>query len=158
MWFESYLLPLCYHPLREDMGESTSKIDDVALDSQLTPDALSLDILFDALANQRRRIALRCLGEFRTPMALADLADEIVTRERDSPLSDIPAEEVKQVYMSLYHTHIPKLTDANIVEYSQEQDSVEFSAERKQVEMFLDRVADTHSREILSKRRGGKYP
>lgn len=107
-------------------------------DSQPTLDALTLDKLCDALANQRRRDILQCLTEHQTPMALADLADEIATQEQETLLPDIPAEAVKRVYMSLYHTHIPKLANANIVEYSQDQDEVVLSAAYEHAEFFLE--------------------
>lgn len=35
--------------------------------------------LVDVLANRRRRYAVYCLHTFETPMALADVTDEIVT-------------------------------------------------------------------------------
>lgn len=120
------------------MGESTSETGDgTTSDSQPTSNAIFLNTLFEALANRRRRYVLQCLCEYQTPMALADLADEIATQEQDAPLPDIPAEDVKRVYMSLYHTHIPKLADANIVEYTQEQDLVALSTKSEHVEAFL---------------------
>lgn len=85
---------------------------------------ISLDDIFDILASQRRRYVLHCLQEYEKPMALADLADEIAVAEYGTDIVDIPAEEVKYVYTSLYHTHIPKLADAGVVEYSQERDTV----------------------------------
>lgn len=111
--------------------------DSQSLHSQPTSDAPALDVLFDVLADQRRRYTLECLREFRTPMALSDLADEVASREQERPVPDIPAEEVKQVYMSLYHVHIPKMADANIVEYTQEQDMVVLTPESEHVEPFI---------------------
>lgn len=58
-------------------------------------------------------------------MPLADLAEEVARMESDaSTIADIPAEDVKSVYMALYHTHVPKMADANVVTYDQETDSV----------------------------------
>lgn len=112
-----------------------------SLYSQPTPDAHTLDVLFDVLADQRRRYALECLLEFRTPIALADLASEVASRELETPVPDIPAEEVKRVYISLYHSHVPKMADANIVEYTQEQDTVALSTEREHIEPFVGLAA-----------------
>ncbi|WP_049927264.1 DUF7344 domain-containing protein [Halopiger goleimassiliensis] len=83
---------------------------------------------FELLAHHRRRHALQCLREHDTPMALADLADEVAVREYDAALPDIDAEDVTRVYLSLYHTHVPKLADADCVRYSQAQDSVTLRA------------------------------
>lgn len=125
------------------MGESTSETGDgTTSDSQPTSNAIFLNTLFEVLANRRRRYVLHCLREYQTPIALADLADEVATQEQETPLPDIPAEEVKRVYMSLYHTHIPKLVDANIVEYTQEQDLVALSTKSEHVEPFLERATE----------------
>jgi hypothetical protein len=82
-----------------------------------------LDVVFDVLANSRRRIALQCLCE-HTQMTLPDLAEEVSVREFGEPLQDIPPERVRDVYFSLYHTHVPKLSAADLVEYHQDQDIV----------------------------------
>lgn len=86
--------------------------------------AISLDTVFGVLADQRRRSLLRCLNEYENTMALADVADEIATREREKPITELSAEEVKTVYISLYHEHIPKMVDAGVVRYNQEKDMV----------------------------------
>lgn len=122
------------------MTDTPSKEGDApARDSRADPDALSLDALFDALADRRRRYVLHCLRESRTPMALADLADEVATREQEAPISEVPAEEVKRVYVSLYHAHVPKLADASIVEYSQQRDLVALSENSERIEPLLER-------------------
>ena len=84
----------------------------------------NINTIFQIFAHHRRRYALRGLRMHETPMALADLADEVAIRENEAPLTEISAEEVKRIYMSLYHTHIPKLADADLVRYDQECDSV----------------------------------
>ena len=109
-----------------------------SLHAQPTSDARALDVLFDVLADSRRRYALECLSESQTPMALADLADEVASRERERPVPDVPAEEVKQVYTSLCHVHIPKMADASIVEYTQERDMVVLTPESEHVEPFVE--------------------
>lgn len=74
---------------------------------------------------RRRRYVVSCLRSHVNPMALADVADEVAIRENGVPITDIPAEAVKRVYFSLYHTHVPALEDAGIVDYTQEGDLVE---------------------------------
>lgn len=82
-----------------------------------------LDAVFDVLANSRRRIALQCLSE-HSEITLPDLAEEVAVREFQNRIQDIPAEKVRDVYFSLYHTHIPKLSAVGFVEYHQDQDAV----------------------------------
>lgn len=50
-----------------------------------------INTIFGVFAHQRRRYALRELRRHETPMALADLADELAIREHEAPLTDIPA-------------------------------------------------------------------
>ncbi|WP_135534902.1 DUF7344 domain-containing protein [Halostella pelagica] len=96
------------------------------------------DRLFHLLADSRRRYALRCLCEHATQLTLADLADEVAVREREMPIGEIPAETVKRVYMALYHNHVPKLAEANVVEYDQETDTIALGDNTEQVEQYLD--------------------
>ena len=103
---------------------------------------LSTTTLFDVLANQRRRYALRSLKAYETPITLADLADDVAIREHERPITEIPAEEVKRVYTSLYHAHIPKLADEGILEYSQEQDMVALSEDVDQLESLLKAITE----------------
>lgn len=79
--------------------------------------------VFSVLANTRRRQALRYVRRHRS-LSLATLADGVAEREADLPLQKIDPEVVTQVYLSLYHTHIPELEAADIVAYEQERDWV----------------------------------
>lgn len=83
----------------------------------------TLDSVLRALADRRRRVALRCLLEHST-VALADLAELVVERETGEELAAIPAEQVCRVYFSLYHTHVPKLEAAELASYEQAEDVV----------------------------------
>ncbi|WP_227375915.1 DUF7344 domain-containing protein [Haladaptatus halobius] len=99
------------------------------------------DTLLDVLSYSRRRQILSRLDSGRTPMSLANLADEIVVHERDAPLAEIPARDVKQVYMSLYHSHVPRLEDADLVEYDQERDAVSLRERSPVVDRYEALVA-----------------
>lgn len=94
----------------------------MASHDQDTPD--SLDIVVEVLSDQRRRSTLACLKKYDTSLALADLAEEVAIREYDATITEIAAGDVKRVYMSLYHQHIPKMTALDVVQYDQESDVV----------------------------------
>jgi len=83
----------------------------------------SFDSIFQALASRRRRLTLRCLLEHRE-LTLPDLAELVAERESSENIAAIPADRVSRVYFSLYHTHLPKLEDADLVRYEQEGDYV----------------------------------
>lgn len=106
------------------------------MSQEMTPEAggdgeaVDAEVLFSILSSERRRYALSCLQRYRNPMALADLAEEVALLESDkATVAEIPAEDVKTVYMMLYHTHIPKLVDADVVDYDQATDSVRLTAD-----------------------------
>jgi DNA-binding transcriptional ArsR family regulator len=88
-----------------------------------TDPPISADTLLDLLANVRRRHAVATLVRHDS-LSLADLADEVAIAERDELLSNIDADDVLKVYLSLYHTHIPKLAATGLVEYDQRDDYV----------------------------------
>ena len=81
--------------------------------------------IYDCLSRSRRRYTLYRLHEAPKPVALADLAEDVADWEVDETGSEIDPETVKDVYMSLYHNHVSKLADADLVRYDQERDEVE---------------------------------
>lgn len=97
----------------------------------------SPDRVIRLLADERRRFALRCLLE-HDALPLADLADEVAVRERGEPIGEIPAEDVKNVYMSLYHSHVPKLVEADVVAYDQDTDAVVVDEHAALAGQYLD--------------------
>jgi hypothetical protein len=97
----------------------------------------SFEDLFDVLSHHRRRYVVECLIRYGSPMTLPDLADECVMMEHQRAVDSVPAETVKRMYMSLYHTHIPKLVDSDAVEYDQESDSVALCPNAGQLEAYL---------------------
>lgn len=103
--------------------------------------AREYDQLMDCLADRHRRYAVDCLREHRT-MTLADLADEVSVREYGQQLNEIPAETVKEIYLRLYHTHIPKLESAALVEYRQSADAVEAGEAIERAVPFLDLIEE----------------
>lgn len=105
---------------------------------RLDPTTVSADVLFDVLAEQRRRYVLHCLREHATSMTLSDVADEVAALEHETPVDDVPAEAVERIYLSLYHSHVPKLADANVVEYDPERDTVALAENVAQVERYVE--------------------
>ncbi|MDS0297591.1 permease [Halogeometricum sp. S1BR25-6] len=100
------------------------------------------DACYDVLADRRRRYAVESLGECQTPMAVADLADEVAAREHAAPLADVSDEERERVLISLHHLHLPKLADWEVVEYARERGNVSLTPEGERVRAFLDDVTD----------------
>ena len=84
----------------------------------------TVDEAFRLLANHRRRLFIQVMCEFREELTLPDAAEEVASRETRRPIVDISAERIADVYISLYHDHLPRLVDAGLLEYDQERDLV----------------------------------
>lgn len=74
----------------------------------------------------RERYLLYCLSRHGTT-ALWDLADEVVVWETGERLPGVPAEQCRTVYLSLYHTHVPRLERAGLVEFEDDRELVALS-------------------------------
>lgn len=84
-------------------------------------------LVYDALADERRRYVLQLLDEAEAPLTLDDVATEVVRWERETEDGSVDAAAVTRVHTSLYHVHVPKLVDAGIVRYTGTEDRVELT-------------------------------
>ncbi|WP_209019637.1 DUF7344 domain-containing protein [Halorussus marinus] len=112
-------------PRLEAVLAATDDLDELA--------EVGLDALLDALGDFRRRCVLAALLS-HADLPLADLADEVTVEERGRPLSSVDAQTVLEVYLSLYHTHVPKLSDAGLVAYDQQRDLVALTDAGRELE------------------------
>lgn len=85
--------------------------------------------LFDALADERRRVVVDSLTEAAPPVAVRDLARRVAARERggtdDGPgVGHPPRDAVRRIEVSLHHADLPKLDDVGLVEYDPDQQVV----------------------------------
>ena len=83
-----------------------------------------IDEAVHVLAEHRRRLTLAVVREYDQALTLPDVADEVAEREHDRPLRELSAETVAEVYISIYHDHLPRLVEAGLLEYDQERDLV----------------------------------
>lgn len=80
--------------------------------------------IHDALSSPRRLHILRLLAEAGTSLTLANLAREIARIEQDRSQVGVTAEQTKEMQISLHHIHIPRLIDADLVEYDKNKGRV----------------------------------
>jgi len=104
--------------------------------SQL-PQPLSKDEVFDILSNSRRRYVLYYLRETGEPVELSELAEEIAAWENNTPRAELTKQERKRVYVSLYQTHIQKLSEVGIVNYDSDTGIVSLGDEADQIGTYL---------------------
>ncbi len=80
----------------------------------ITP-TLTLDTIFDALSNPRRRILLTILQDHQRPLLESDLAAQIAAKEADKPSGEVTEEERQHVLTDLRHNQLPRLADADMI-------------------------------------------
>lgn len=97
----------------------------------------SREAMFDLLGNSRRRRTLRHLLE-EDHITLTELSARIAAWENDTPIADLSSRERKQVYSSLYQTHIPRLSDHGLVEYDAEERLVSLTGDADRIRRFLE--------------------
>lgn len=97
-----------------------------------------LDEVLHGLADEKRRYVIDCLQEHHV-VSLPDLAEYVAEKETGDDIEAISAERVRDVYCSLYHTHIPTLEEGDLARYEQENDVV---ARTQDVQRSLVRVRD----------------
>lgn len=105
-------------------------------------EALAPETAFQLLSHSTRLGLLECLNDYDETLALADAAEEIACAVDDKPIQEIEAESVKQIYMSLYHSHLPRLEAHGIVYYDQEHDLVALTDRGHQLVEYLDRFKE----------------
>lgn len=79
------------------------------------------DQVVRALADEQRRHVLGILEAAETPLALADIAIELAQRETGEAESDSMFETARQIRLRLHHGHLPKLAEADLIDYDIEK-------------------------------------
>lgn len=101
---------------RVALGEA----DTIVIDSEA-----SLDRVFKALANKRRRQVLSVLMQESTPIDARTLARQVAVQEASDTENGAAEESITQVHVSLHHHHLPKLSDMDLIAYDVEEQTVE---------------------------------
>ena len=99
--------------------------------------ALDLDSAFTALSHPRRIHLVHVLVNATGVTTLPDLSREIASRELGKPAEEVTVGERKRVHLSLYHSHLPKLADLDVIEYDDREDVVR-PKDVSQVKAVLD--------------------
>lgn len=81
------------------------------------PVPLDPSTLHDLLRSQRRRDVIEYLTHNDTPTTVGELAQHVASLEYSKPPEELGAQERKRVYVSLYQSHLPALSDAGVVDF-----------------------------------------
>jgi hypothetical protein len=116
-----------------------------AANSEADVDPLPLDVVFDILKNSRRRLVLQHLVDGSGTTTLSELSQQIAAEENEKPVNALTSAERKRVYVGLYQGHLPRLDEANVVEFDDDRGTVTVGDNLEQVTRHLDGAIDVES-------------
>lgn len=113
-----------------------------------------MEFVFDALAHPRRRYIIYSLLS-NARWTLTELATKLVAWERDIPETDVADFARDQMFVSLYHAHIPRLIESRIIRYEDDDAREVIVADENAAQVLaalegagasLDTAQETHAR------------
>lgn len=144
--------------MSEDSQENieTNSEDSIqADDHSLSPDILEIDHVYEALGHPRRRYLCYTLLESQE-WSLTDLATKITAWENEIPEYEVTADQREWVYISLYHAHVPKLVDEDIIAFDDRTETISTAENAAQVltalegmGASLDSAQEKHARDDM---------
>ncbi|QSG11383.1 putative trancriptional regulator, ArsR family [Halapricum desulfuricans] len=133
----------------KDSTVTSSTLDDEQIESSdgeslngnsqetVSDQVLTVDVIFEALKNERRRRVVTHLEEAAEPLDLGDVAERIAAYENDTSVPEITYSERKRVYVALYQHHLPKLDDMGIISFNKSRGILELAAGAEQLKPYL---------------------
>jgi hypothetical protein len=122
------------------------------LDLDISETILELQPVFEAIAHPRRRYLVYTLAE-ETKWSLDDLAIKLAAWETDTEEANIATLTRQEMYTSLYHAHVPKLVDLDVIEFDDDTETITPGSHAVQVLTVLegaggslDTRQETHAR------------
>lgn len=103
---------------------------------------LELDHVYQALAHPRRRYLCYTLFE-DTEWSLSELASKIAAWENDMSEHAVTGCQRTQVYVALYHIHVPKLVDEGVITFDETAEVITAAEDATQVLQALQGMGAT---------------
>lgn len=98
---------------------------------------LDPDEVFELLSNERRRGVIHFLKRADDePLAVDALVDSIAAWEAGD--EEVTSSLRASVYSSLVQTHLPRLDDADVLEYVEEEGYVEPTEHTREIQLYLE--------------------
>jgi len=101
---------------------------------------MSKSEIFDVLRNKRRRYLLHYMKAAEGDVELGDLATRIAAWEYGEAVSEVTSAQRKRVYTTLQQTHLPKMDEAEIVEFDSDRGIVRRTKYTDQLSVYLEIV------------------
>jgi hypothetical protein len=88
------------------------------------------------LQNRRRRRVIEHINKVRGEVTVRDLAEKIA--EKESTDASTQGDLRRSVYNSLHQHHLPKLDEANVIEYDKDRKTVDILDNARPVSLYME--------------------
>lgn len=126
---------------------------DAGEEPTIDPAVLELDHVFEVLDHPRRRYLLYALATDEE-WTLTELATKLAAWENDVDEADVDDATRDQVYVSLYHAHVPKLVEKGALRFDADEERIAPGEHAEQILAVLegagaslDQRQEAHARE-----------
>jgi hypothetical protein len=106
----------------------------IYIDLSNLKDDLTSDQVFNVLSNARRRYTLYCLYQAGGELPLEEIAERLAAYENDTTVPEITETERRNMYISLYQTHLPKLSEYGLARYDENERRAYLTAQALEAE------------------------
>lgn len=114
----------------------------------MTNERISQDVAYRLLSHVYRRALLECLDRHDAPVSMADAAADVARACNETPVSDVSDEELERIYLSLHHSHVPRLADRGAVSYDRDRKVVTLTERGERIITVHDRVSTDEPLEV----------
>ena len=98
------------------------------------------DELFEILSNKRRRFTVYAVAGTEE-IELGTLARRVAAWENRKPVEQVDSEERRRVYTALQQSHLPKLADADLIEYDDRAGVIQARPEIEEYNVYVEIVS-----------------
>lgn len=105
--------------------------------SRQDQDSLTQGEVYDLLSNARRRFVISYLRDRDEPVELNELSREVAAWENETDVENLTDQQIKRVYVSLYQTHVPKLSESGLLEFDQDSGKVTLTSNVAVLDTYL---------------------
>lgn len=103
------------------------------------------DELFDVLSHHRRRFTLQYLQTAESPPVSVDVLTTTLGSwedQRTGPAQVHTSADTADIKLSLVHTHLPKMADADVITYDPTRQTVMLAANAPEMDAYLQAMTD----------------
>jgi small-conductance mechanosensitive channel len=105
---------------------------------------LDEDTVFDILSNRRRRQIIYYLQDNGGEAPLREVADAVAGWEEGQAPEEVTEKQSRRVYVSLYQSHVPRLTEVGLIEHA-DSGAVRLTDRVRLLDPYLNPHTDTRS-------------